>query len=446
MARAAKTFTETVLRNPLIPHRPFPRQARFLLCPALEALYGGAAGGGKSDSLLMAALQYAHVPGYAALLLRRSYADLAMPGALMERSREWLEGKAHWNENDKRWTFASGATLSFGYLQHPQDRFRYQSSEFQFVGFDELTQFEEIPYRFLFSRLRRRQGMPVPLRMRAATNPGGRGHQWVKARFLTCPQDRQFVPARLDDNPALDREQYVRSLAHLPPVTRQQILRGDWDVKEGSLFNRAWFRVADEPPRDLEARVRRWDLAATEQAEGSDPDWTAGVLMGRDRHDGYWVLDVCRLRASPARVEDLVRQTAEVDGRSVPVEIEQEPGSAGKSLVDHYLRNVLPGWQVTGVPSTGDKVTRASPLAAMAEPGHVRLARGSWNLAFLDELESFPGGGHDDQVDAAAGAFRRLSAGVAVPVVHTAPPRPPGPEANRPSLTGRLRGKGGVQW
>ncbi len=130
----------TILENPWIPHEPTPKQAEFLLLPDREAFYGGAAGGGKSDALLMAALQYVEVPNYAAILFRRTFADLALPGALMDRSQEWLSGtEARWNERDKTWTFPSGATISFGYLEHENHKYRYQSAEFQFIGFDELT-------------------------------------------------------------------------------------------------------------------------------------------------------------------------------------------------------------------------------------------------------------------------------------------------------------------
>jgi len=126
------------------PHDPTPKQAEFLALDCLEALYGGAAGGGKTDALLMAALQHVHVPGYAALLLRRTYADLALPGAIMDRAKSWLRPKGiHWDEKNKRFTFPSGATLTFGYLDTEQDRYRYQGAELQFIGFDELTQFPE---------------------------------------------------------------------------------------------------------------------------------------------------------------------------------------------------------------------------------------------------------------------------------------------------------------
>ena len=212
------------------PHTPHPKQAEFLALQTREALYGGAAGGGKSDALLMAALEYVHVPGYSALLLRRTYADLALPGAIMDRAATWLAGTdATWNGTDKRWTFPSGATLSFGYLDNERDRYRYASAEFQFIGFDELTQFPEQWYRFLFSRLRRTGSVRAPLRMRAATNPGGLGHEWVRRRFVAQHDAaRPFVPALLVDNPSLDAAEYLESLAELDATTRKQLEEGLW--------------------------------------------------------------------------------------------------------------------------------------------------------------------------------------------------------------------------
>jgi Terminase large subunit, T4likevirus-type, N-terminal len=211
------------------PHQPHPKQAEFLALDCLEALYGGAAGGGKSDALLMAALQYVDQPGYSAILFRRTYTELSLPDAIMARSHEWLSGTdAHWNGETKAWTFPSGAALAFGYLDSPRDHYRYQGAAFQFIAWDELTQFTEEPYLYLFSRLRRLAGRNVPLRVRAATNPGGIGHEWVGRRFLSEPEDRHFVPALLDDNPSLDKAQYEYALAKLDPITYQQLRHGAW--------------------------------------------------------------------------------------------------------------------------------------------------------------------------------------------------------------------------
>lgn len=245
------------------PHDPHPPQHAFYLLDdleVLEAFYGGAGGGGKSDALLTGALRYVDVPGYAALILRKTFADLSLPGAIMARARDWLaDTDAVWNERDSRFTFPTDglpATLSFGYLQTRNDRYRYGGAEFQFIGWDELTQFDEADYRFLFTRLRRPAvGLDprlaaVPLRMRSASNPGQRGHEWVKRRLVerkpapvhpgeeADPMDtperaarRVFIPARLDDNPSVDREAYQESLASADEHTRAQILEGDWDAR-----------------------------------------------------------------------------------------------------------------------------------------------------------------------------------------------------------------------
>jgi len=224
-----------------IPHVPTPRQHAFLWLSCREAFFGGAAGGGKSDALIMAALQYVDIPGYAAILFRKTYTDLSLPGAIMSRAEEWLAGTdAKWNDNDKEFTFPSGAKLTFGFLQRPKDKFRYQSAEFQFVGFDELTQFEEDDYLYLNSRLRRPDSGPlssVPIRARAAANPGGSGHVWVKKRFVDGRSpERVFIPSRLEDNPHLDQETYEQSLSLLDPITYAQYRHGDWTIRPPGLW------------------------------------------------------------------------------------------------------------------------------------------------------------------------------------------------------------------
>ncbi len=434
-----RILIKTILENPYIPHNPHilwkcekhgtrkkgnnpcrckdlitkSPQTEYLLTPEDEALYGGAAGGGKSDALLMGALQYVYVPGYAAILLRRTYTDLTLPEGLIERAEAWLgPTNAKWSEKKKTWKFPSNATLSFGFLEHEKHKFRYQGAAFQYIGFDELTQFTQSQYRYLFSRLRRLENTHVPLRMRSASNPGGEGHDWVKQRFIIEGESkgRPFIPARLEDNPALDRDEYVKSLNKLDPTTRQQLLKGDWTAAQpGNMFQRGWFDIVEEAPAQMK-RVRYWDLAATEAKEGKDPDWTAGVLMG-ESEGIYYILNIIRARISAKAVEDLVKQTAELDGHEVMIYMEQEPGSAGKSSIDHYGRNVLKGFAFWGKKTTGAKTMRAAPLASAAEADNVKLVRGPWIGDFLDEVEQFPLGSHDDMVDAGSGAFEILSAG-----------------------------------
>lgn len=407
-------------KEPLFcPEQPSLTQKVFLRTYSLEALFGGAAGGGKSSALLMAALQYMDVPGYNAILFRRTYADLALPGAIMDRFQSWMSqyDDVRWNANNYTAVFPSGARLSFGYLNNQQDYLRYKGAEFQFIGMDEVTEIREADYRYLFSRLRRPASGPlsqVPLRMRAASNPAP---NWVRQRFIVegQEQNRVFVPSMLTDNPGIDADSYRQSLSALDPVERRRLEMGDWWATTlGSMFDRASFVIVDNyevPQLTSAARaVRFWDLAATEPSSNNlDPDWTVGTLALFDQGICY-ILDVKKARVKSDKVEKLVAQTAYEDGVSVAIRMEQEPGSSGKALVDQYARYVVPGYDFEGIRSTGDKLTRARPFAAAVVNGNVRLIRGSWLTEWLDELSSFPeSSNHDDQVDSAVGAFSFLT-------------------------------------
>ncbi len=180
--------------------------------------------------------------------------------------------------------------------------------------------------------------------------------------------------------------------------------------REGGMFERGWFNIVPQAPADAR-RVRYWDLAATAQHAGNDPDWTAGVRISIK--DGvYYIEDVRRVRDTPHHVEELIQQTAELDKDLVPapaIWMEQEGGSSGKNTIDHYARHVLVGFPFRGSPVTGSKEARADPLSAAAEAGNVKMVKANWNTDFLSEIEVFPLGSHDDQVDAAAGALEKLS-------------------------------------
>lgn len=415
MSQTEKTALETPRLTTYIPHSPLPKQAAFLLFDGREAFYGGAAGGGKSDALLMAALQYVDIPGYAALMLRRTFAELSKPKALMDRAHEWLSNTdARWKDSIKTWEFPSGATLSFGYMAGPHDHMQYQSAEYQFVAFDELTHFTEAQYRYLFSRLRRLEGVDVPLRMRSASNPGGPGHEWVRQRLVDARphRNRIFIPATLEENTYLDRGEYEASLNELDPVTRAQLRHGDWSVRpQGNMFKREWFTVIeqDEVPTDGVRWVRFWDLAGTEDLGREGQACTAGVKMGLTARGKFVVADVRRDRQDPAGVERMVLGTASHDGKHVAIRQEQEPGSAGKFVVQDFARK-LQGYDYQGTPASGSKEERARPFSAAAFNGLVSVVRGPWNGAYFDELESFPGEGFTrDQVDASSGAHASLT-------------------------------------
>lgn len=259
---------------------PQPKQIEFLERPEYEAFYGGAAGGGKSDSLLMEALRQVHLPNYRGLILRKTYPQLS---ELIDRSYELYKRAyptAKYNNSNHVWTFPSGAKIYFGSMQHAKDKIQYQGKRYDFIGFDELTHFTWDEYSYLFSR-NRPSGPGTRVYMRATGNPGGIGHGWVKSRFITAAppkttvwetfkvytpdggelnmeRDRIFIPSSVFDNPALlnNNPEYLASLAMMSEAEKKALLYGDWDSFSGQVFqewrdnpdgykNRKWTHVIE---------------------------------------------------------------------------------------------------------------------------------------------------------------------------------------------------------
>ena len=411
LAAKAKTGSTS---NPYIPVTLHPKQQEFYDDDRFDLFFGGSAGGGKTTAQLASALKFVHVPKYSAVLIRRAYTHLEQPGAFIPTAREWLSGTdAHYNQMTRTWHFPTGARLSFGYLDNIRDLDRYQGAEYQYIGVDESTQIPEAHLRYLYSRLRKTEGMPVPLRMRLTANPGGVSHEYVKRRYMTEGEahGRRFIPSLLSDNPSLDRERYTASLMELDPLTRAQLLEGDWDaVPQGGMFKRHWFGVVQPHEVPPATRwVRYWDRAATEATLGSDPDYTVGAKVGL--HKGVWyVADLQRFRENPEGNEVRIAQTAHADGRRVKIYMEHEPGSAGKDVIAHYAKRVLVGFAFEGHRPTGSKIERAQPFASAAAQENVKLVEGTWINTFLDEATSFPLTAHLDQIDACSGAMAVVNA------------------------------------
>ena len=375
----------------------------------------------NSVAQLMAALQFVDVPGYSAILFRKTYADLSLPGALIDMSKQWLmpfvESKeVKWSEKDKRYVFPSGASLNFGYLESDNDCYRYQGAEFSFIGMDECTHISPSNYRYLFSRLRKPKSLQVPLRFRATANPGGQfGEYYYQRFFVEGPEKgRIFIGAGLDDNPYLDADAYRESLDELDPVERERLLNGNWEIKaSGDMFNRHWFNIVpfDNVPPGART-VRYWDMASTDPAKRKtksrdkrEPDWTVGFKL--THYQGmYWIEDIVRVQKLPLDVEKIVKATAEEDGYSVAIRMEQEPGSSGAYTIDHFARGVLNGYDFAGVVSSGSKVERARTASAASQGGKVLISNRCRNiLPFLDEADVFPYGLKDDTIDGFSGAF-----------------------------------------
>jgi predicted phage terminase large subunit-like protein len=502
--------------------RPYPgAQSLFLSNPAYEVGYGGAAGSGKSFALLLELASEIDDAEYAAIAFRRTFGELKK--TLIEESKRIYPGLGGvYHESDHLWRFPSGARIYFGHLQHVSDISNYKGPEFGRVIFDELTSFAEAQYRFLFTRLRRRDGKPCY--MRFGTNPGDVGHEFVLKRFapwlfphwareledgtivhcgkdeplegcdacapdkpcdphrpfihaheeysgahteegtrvreekglvpwaesneilwvrtlddgtevycdrnshepkckkgcapgrpcvVHAPLSRSFVQARISDNPTYAGTTYEARLYQQDPLTRAQMLHGDWlaRIRAGLLFKRVWFGAhLAAPPTDIVVRVRYWDRAATEVSETNpDPDWTVGVLLGVTASGQFVVEDVIRERTTPGAVKELIVTTAANDPPGTIVGLEVDPGAAGKFEVAEYV-TALAGFDIRCVPPWGDKVTRAKPVSVQAEAKNVKLVRGPWNAPYLAVLEGFGDPGvHDDDVDGTSGALMVLT-------------------------------------
>lgn len=239
---------------------PQKKQAMFQERNEYEALYGGAAGGGKSDALLTEALRQVHIPHYRALILRKTYPQLS---ELIDRSQELYKGAfkdATYNDTKHVWVFSSGAKIYFGAMAHSKDKINYQGKRYDFIAFDELTHFTWEEYSYMFSR-NRPSGPDTKVYIRASTNPGGIGHGWVKERFISCAppftpviskmnvtsedgkqievtRDRIFIPSTVFDNKKLLENDpgYIANLSMLPQKEKEALLYGNWDSFEGQVF------------------------------------------------------------------------------------------------------------------------------------------------------------------------------------------------------------------
>lgn len=435
-------------------------QERFLSLGCFEALYGGAAGGGKSDAVLIAAVlpvirrkQYGRA--YLALLLRRTFPELET--SLIRRSHElYPKLGGVWREDKKTWKFPLGEAVAFGHLEGEKDVHRYQGSAFQFVGFDELTTFTEYQYTYLFSRTRSAAG--VPCRIRAASNPGGVGHDWVRRRWFdwvsrksTRPASsgevryfrkegekdtevargedgalgRTFVPAKLSDNPALEARDpgYRARLRAMPRLERLRLENGDWDAAPAKkdYWDRDKIKVFRSCPDDAKSRARAWDFAASTAG-----DFFVGARCSYLQSGLFVVEHIERGQGGPHKLDAAFERTANADRARWPQItqwIPQDPGAAGVLVVADFQRR-YPHIAIRGRRQTGDKQTRFNPVAsrALSEIGTVAVVDdGSWDVPALhEELEALWDGAYDDQADAISDGYAAVTGNIAADYEETA--------------------------
>jgi predicted phage terminase large subunit-like protein len=299
----------------------------------------------------------------------------------------------------------TGAEVIFRSADAPD---RLRGPNLNGVYLDEASLMPEDVYNVCIGRLRKDGKTGV---LRAAFTPQGRGHWTYKVFGKSIERDDPdvgIVSAKTNQNPFLPEtfDKMVRQQYGAESRLALQELDADFLPEGMTMFARQWFQYhAESPP--LKRKVRAWDLAATETKAGNDPDFTVGALIGETADKQTVVTHIVRDRLSPLATKKLIQSIAEYDGKGVEIIIEQEPGAAAKILVADLIRD-LSGWIVRAKPSNGTKAERAGPLSAATEAGNVALIRSPWNEPFLDEAEQFPGGKHDDQIDATALGFNHL--------------------------------------
>jgi phage terminase large subunit-like protein len=369
---------------------------------------GGAAGGGKSVALLAAALQYAEVPGYTGLILRRTYKQLSKADSILNKSKEWLMNRkgVRWNGDEHKWTFPSGATLEFGHMDNENAIYNYQGGAWTFIGVDEATQFTEQMIAYPRSRQRRPIGSQIPIRWRGASNPGGVGHEHIKARYVkrpdgTSPQtmDRRFFPATLADNPNLDREEYIRTLREsgIDPITLDQLEKGNWDAVPGGKFRRSWFcyyvkhgdhialKIPDSPDYIFDPKQCIRFLTVDPAASAKDKsDWTViSVWLISPKGHLIW-LDCIRFHAE---IPEIVPEIAKVWLRYKPAFAGIEAVAANQGVLQLAQRHTNPVITARRLsPLSQDKLVRATPAINLVACRKLFLPFGSPTFP-LDDVE-----------------------------------------------------------
>ena len=442
--------------------RPQPRQLDFLSTSADIAIYGGAAGGGKTYSLLLEPLRHIKNPGFGAVVFRRTIPEIVATGGLWDEASKIYRVpplNAEPNNQYRRFLFPTGAKVTFSHMLREDDKLNWKSAQIPLLEFDQLETFTETQFFYMLSRNRSTCGVRPYVRATCNPEPGWLAdllEWWIgedgyaitersgKVRWMiregdltywssdreklqlehpdSTPKSVTFILSTVYDNKillALDPG-YLANLQALSLVDRERLLGdavrgGNWKIKPsaGKIFNRAWFEVVDAVPAGGRT-VRFWDFAATEKElstskKKGDPDYTASVKACLVNGVTY-ILDVTNERMSPAMTDTSVLNLAIQDnsgGISVAVRHEKEGGASGKR--DSYnLVTKMQGYDIMGISPQGDKITRAKPLAAQALAGNVKILRGQWNEEFLNHMHGQPDLPHDDIMDAASGAYNEL--------------------------------------
>lgn len=350
-------------------------QEEFLRRVEFEAGYGGAKGGGKSDAINMGASEQTHHPKYHGIIFRRTYGELQ---DLIDRARPvYQQVGARWNEQKKRFTFPSGARITYAYCEDVGDEDRYLGREYTYMGFDQLEQMTELQYTKLIS-CARTSVAGLGVMVRSSFNPGGVGHLFVRRRFVDLgpyepyidPEtglSRVFIPARVYDNPILMRNDpgYVQRLLNIPdPALRRALLEGDFNVFAGQFFGEWRDELHVVEVRDQFPIPEEWGRSAG-MDWGFDPHPGVVLWAAYDLHQRAWFYrELVFQQEPPLAVAKLIEEKCQDEAeRTMLIRAdtqmwEKEPSSRrGDSIaleINRALHNA--GLQVTLVPAKKDRM------------------------------------------------------------------------------------------
>lgn len=389
-------------------------QTLLLTCPVGDIFFGGARGGGKTDGLMGSWMAHAGRHGHQArgIIFRRSMSELDEVQARMMEVFPAIG--ADYKASSRQWNMPGGGALRLRFLDADEDATKYQGHAYTWMAFDEAGNWPTPkPIDMLRACLRSVHGVPCQLILTG--NPGGKGHDWIKERYIDPARPgvpfqgpdntlRVFIPSRLQDNAILMEKDpgYIDRLrASGPAWLVRAWLEGDWTATEsGNLFLREYWRYFDEAPR-LQSIVMSLDSAFK---VGTENDYSVCTTWGK-AHDGYYLLHVWR---GKVEFPELKRQVLGLADAWKPHVVLVEDKASGQSLIQELRRDSrLP---VRPIQVDRDKLSRAHAVTPLVEAGKVFLPKSAvWLSDFIEELATFPKGAHDDQVDSMTQALNYMA-------------------------------------